>query len=272
MPDSDPRRPINAESRVGRFLCRSRAVKLNSHVILSLMSSFDQLPRDISNAIVATDPQTWRAMRLVSSHYHQLLSWPAYVNKFTVNKTGHDEGHQGVTRWWFLDGKLHREHDLPALIRDNGTLVWYQYGQMHREHDKPALINFDGTRRWCQWGQLHRDHDRPAMVYTNGTRSWQQHGKLHREHDRPAVIYPSGSYHWYQHDERHRDGYLPAVIHFDGSRDWYQHGERHRDGDRPARIDANGVRSWYRHDRSHRKNGGTRLILQLRPVCRYRRL
>ena len=75
------------------------------------------LPLDITHMIITSDPQIWRAMRLVATYYHQLLSWSAYVDKFTVVTTRSYIAKTGAThtvREWWLDGKLHREHDLPA--------------------------------------------------------------------------------------------------------------------------------------------------------------
>ncbi len=36
---------------------------------------------------------------------------------------------------WRLNGKRHRDHDLPAYIGADGTQIWYQHNEMHRDHD-----------------------------------------------------------------------------------------------------------------------------------------
>src|SRR5690349_12346430 len=35
-------------------------------------------------------------------------------------------------------GQLHRDNDLPAVIKANGTQKWYTRGQLHRDNDLPA--------------------------------------------------------------------------------------------------------------------------------------
>jgi hypothetical protein len=48
--------------------------------------------------------------------------------KYTVNKFG--------TKFWYLDGKLHRP-DGPAIQYTDGSTEWYHNGELHRE-DGPA--------------------------------------------------------------------------------------------------------------------------------------
>jgi hypothetical protein len=40
--------------------------------------------------------------------------------------------------FWLKNKKLHRDDDLPALIRVNGDQVWFQNGLIHRDANKPA--------------------------------------------------------------------------------------------------------------------------------------
>ena len=50
------------------------------------------------------------------------------------------------TKWWFLNGNLHRE-DGPAIECANGTKYWYLNGKCHRE-DGPACEYASGDKRW----------------------------------------------------------------------------------------------------------------------------
>jgi hypothetical protein len=173
---------------------------------------FGLLPRDISTAIVTIDPQTWRAMRRVTTYYHQLLSWSAYVDKFTVvnikSRNITYDGNTCTTTWttrtWSLDGLLHREHDLPAVVHPDGAREWHRYGQLHREHDKPARLYRNGTIAWSTLNRWNRRHDRPASISTKGRRGWIQNGLIHRCHDRPALVRESGTLEWFQHGYRRR--------------------------------------------------------------------
>lgn len=49
-------------------------------------------------------------------------------------------------KYWYLDGKLHREHG-PAVERANGSKAWYLDGKRHRE-DGPAIEYADGDKYW----------------------------------------------------------------------------------------------------------------------------
>lgn len=59
----------------------------------------------------------------------------------------HDDG----TKFWFLDGKYHRE-DGPAIEHADGAKAWYLNGKQHRE-DGPAIIHADGREEWWLDGE-----------------------------------------------------------------------------------------------------------------------
>lgn len=90
------------------------------------------------------------------------------------------------------NGKLHRDNDLPAVIRTNGDQEWYQNDQLHRDNDLPAIIQ-NGDQLWYKHGVIHRDNDLPAFVWANGYQGWYQDGLLHRENGLPAIIYMNGT-------------------------------------------------------------------------------
>jgi hypothetical protein len=79
-------------------------------------------------------------------------------------------------QYWYKNGVIHRDHDLPAVIYSNGSQYWYQNGLIHRDNDLPAIIFVSGTEHWYQNGLLHRDNDLPAMVYSNGHQQWYLNG------------------------------------------------------------------------------------------------
>jgi len=61
------------------------------------------------------------------------------------------------SRFWYLNGKLHRE-DGPAIEYTDGTRIWWLDGKRHRE-DGPAIENADGTRYWYLNGEDYTEED-----------------------------------------------------------------------------------------------------------------
>ena len=53
-------------------------------------------------------------------------------------------------------------------VLDDGTKFWYLNGELHRE-DGPAMEFVSGNKFWCLNGKLHRE-DGPAMEFANGTK------------------------------------------------------------------------------------------------------
>ena len=101
-------------------------------------------------------------------------------------------------QWWYKNGKVHRDGDLPAIIWTDGTKEWCKNGRPHRNNDLPALIQDDGTQVWCKKGLFHRNGDKPAIIYLSGTQIWFKNGKYHRDNDKPAIIQADGTKRWFK--------------------------------------------------------------------------
>lgn len=126
---------------------------------------------------------------------------------------------------WYVNGKLHREGDLPAFIDSVGSQYWFMHGKQHRDGDFPAEIHKMGNKKWYKNGKLHRENDLPAIIQSDGSEMWYKNGELHRENDFPAKIWRDGIQEWYKNGKRHRD-LGPAII--DGyDREYYKDGVRH---------------------------------------------
>ena len=52
------------------------------------------------------------------------LKAQTHFTKLTINKNG--------TKVWWMNGKIHRDNNLPAIIYADGAKEWYQYGRRHR--------------------------------------------------------------------------------------------------------------------------------------------
>lgn len=114
------------------------------------------------------------------------------------------------TQRWYNDGKLHRDNDLPAIIRVEYQ-EWYKNGQKHRDGDLPSKIWACGDQQWYKNGKMHRDNDSPTIIcigdsYTIGYQRWCKDGQKHRD-DGPAIIYDDGKMTWYRYGHK----YVPKM-------------------------------------------------------------
>ena len=59
---------------------------------------------------------------------------------------------KGTQRFYNEKGQLHRDNDLPAIIRVSGTQLWYQNDKLHRDNDMPAIVRANGNKHWYKNG------------------------------------------------------------------------------------------------------------------------
>jgi hypothetical protein len=86
----------------------------------------------------------------------------------------------GERKEWYVDGKLHRDNDQPAVVKIGFVREWYRHGLLHREYDKPAIIN--DSRLFNAWyvnGLLHR-YSGPAIIDDHG-KMWYIKG-IYKKH------------------------------------------------------------------------------------------
>lgn len=105
-----------------------------------------------------TDPSSWSTR--INDKLHSIGDAPAIVS--------HGEA------FWYRDGILHRDNDLPAVVRDSVDLFdlsaefqyeWWFEGKRHRQNSSlPAAIGFFGSQVYYQHGKIHNDTGRPAIV------------------------------------------------------------------------------------------------------------
>ena len=83
---------------------------------------------------------------------------------------------ENIGKKWYKNGLVHRR-DLPAIENFGGRCdcdmvfaeyaggikLWYINGKLHRDYDLPAVEHICGTKEWYQYGRLHRDNDLPAI-------------------------------------------------------------------------------------------------------------
>lgn len=89
----------------------------------------------------------------------KLLIHKNLINTICWTRYWYCESHKNI-QIWFINNKIHRNNDLPAVIWGNGTNMWFQYGLRHRIGN-PAVI-YDGGFIYFEWDKFHRI-DGPAV-------------------------------------------------------------------------------------------------------------
>ena len=88
---------------------------------------------------------------------------------------------------WFDKNKdLHRDNDLPAVIRKHGTQDWFRHGKRHRDHG-PAIIYASGNETWYKDGEKHRE-DGPAIIWFDGMGIWYLKGKEYSKEEHRRIV------------------------------------------------------------------------------------
>jgi len=65
------------------------------------------------------------------------------------------------------------------VIDEDGDQRWFnKAGHLHRENDLPAIVRADGSKAWAKNDKLHRDNDLPAVIYADGGKVWFKNGEF----------------------------------------------------------------------------------------------
>jgi hypothetical protein len=132
----------------------------------------------------------------------------------------------------YRNGLLHSYMDQPAAVSDVlHTKFWYKNGKRHREGDLPAVQSATNSE-WYKNGKRHREGHLPAVVFKGRNlfsggeyNEWWVNGVLHREDDLPAIESKNGRCEWWNKGQRHREGDLPALTSSSGYSEWWVNGE-----------------------------------------------
>lgn len=94
--------------------------------------------------------------------------------------------------WNDIDGRPHRDGDLPARVWSDGAQVWWQHGDLHRTDDLPAIVTNDGTLKWYNYDKRHRGNHLPAIIHTDGRMEWYEHDEQTGDQDDPPpdAVFP----------------------------------------------------------------------------------
>jgi hypothetical protein len=71
-----------------------------------------------------------------------------------------------------MDGKFHRNHDLPAYTR-YPFMSWFSYGEKDRKYDLPERIYRDGYKEYWRNNKACRNEiTRPSIIWKDGKREF----------------------------------------------------------------------------------------------------
>ena len=62
--------------------------------------------------------------------------------------------------------ELKRMDKYTTRIDEYGDKFWYKNGELHRDNDLPSVVLSDERKEWHQNGLLHRENG-PAIIYKN---------------------------------------------------------------------------------------------------------
>ena len=102
------------------------------------------------------------------------------INTYLINNDG--------DKWWFKNGKCHRNGNLSAVEYAYGDKCWYKNGKRHRDGDLPAIEYVNGDKFWYNNGFHHRDNDLPAIEYANGIKWWYKNNERYFPLIYPIII------------------------------------------------------------------------------------
>ena len=116
------------------------------------MASFGDLPVDIVELIAKSGGvEAWLSICRGSRHFSRLSTGVHRSNILKALTVVSVDAYG--SKWWVVEGKQHREGDLPAVIGANGSKLWFVEGKRHREGDLPAVILADGSKQWWNNGE-----------------------------------------------------------------------------------------------------------------------
>jgi len=176
---------------------------------------------------------------------------------------------------YLVNGIIHRENDLPAMLLSDNSVEYRIAGERHRDGDKPARISTNGSEYYYKHGKRHRDNDKPAVILFSkkdeGSKKqkirackWYKNGVLHRDHDKPALITWKGLRKFFKNGIVHREGAPASITPHESF--YISHGSNHRSGDKPCIHSQEMGLVYYEYGRVHRTNAPA-MITKLKETC-----
>ena len=130
-------------------------------------TNFDKLPFELVDMIVEFGDINVYKKLLIYRRFALKTLDPNYNKNFRILFTTCVVKREYGIKYtlYYLNGKLHRDNDLPAVEYNDETKEWHKNGKIHRDNDLPAHIDADGTKEWYKNGLLHRDNGKNTVEY-----------------------------------------------------------------------------------------------------------
>lgn len=127
----------------------------------------------------------WTSDRKYLSTVHESLFLEKYWKRFTEFSVDVIEG----KTYFKVNGKLHRDVDLPAVIDREGRLEWFRNNMRDRRNGLPAVVGKNnGYKEWWINGNLSRENNLHTIENELGMCFWHKNNRKHRS-DGPAIIH-----------------------------------------------------------------------------------
>ncbi len=140
------------------------------------------LPEEIKNLFESCDQFKQMIIQL-NTHFPLHIRSKGYIKNDVIN--------------WFVSNHISlsyykfRHH---SDTHSDSGFYYYKNGLLHRDNDLPAFESFLGEQEWYQNGKRHRDNDLPAVTRYDGLKMWFHHGKQWRKNGLPTAICPYEPY------------------------------------------------------------------------------
>ena len=129
------------------------------------------------NGILGIDLTDYDFTRQISRHINHLFDgeYDEIVNDW-AEKYDHQYYYRDSDyHEWTKKNAYHREKG-PARAWEDGSKEWYVNGKLHRDNDLPACIYPNKKKEWYRNDKLHRDYDLPAVICKDGRKEWYNNG------------------------------------------------------------------------------------------------
>lgn len=83
----------------------------------------------------------------------------------------------GLTKIWFHKRTWKEKRVIIIIGNENFDCFYDEDGKLHRDHGQPAVLRSTECEKYYFHGKLHRGHFEPAVIYQNGKKEYWVYGE-----------------------------------------------------------------------------------------------